>query len=72
VSVVSYRKIFGETIRAWRKKAALSQEKLAEKADLHPTYISRVENGKINISLDAIFRLAKALKTTISNLTKDI
>ena len=41
------------------KKAKLSQEALAEKADLSPVYISRVECGKENISVDAAMRICQ-------------
>jgi hypothetical protein len=39
------RKELGANIRTFRKKAGLSQERLAEKAELHPVYISQVECG---------------------------
>jgi predicted transcriptional regulator len=39
------RKELGANVRSFRKKAALSQERLAEMADLHPAYISQVERG---------------------------
>ena len=40
------RKIIGEAIRKHRKEAWLTQEKLAEKADLHPVYVGEVERGE--------------------------
>ena len=40
----------------------MSQEKLAEKAALHPVYVSAVERGAKTISVDALLRMAKALK----------
>ncbi len=67
-----HRRIFGEAMRNQRKKAGCSQEKLAEKADLHPTYISRVENGATNISLDTMIRIAKSLRIKVNDLTRDI
>ena len=54
-------RLFGRNLRAARQRAALSQEALAEEADLHPTYIGLVERGQRNISLVSIERLAKAL-----------
>ena len=65
-----YRKFLGETIRAYRKEAGLSQEKLAEKAELHPVYVSTVERGAKNISMDALVRIAKALKVRVQDLVK--
>jgi transcriptional regulator with XRE-family HTH domain len=57
-----------EAIRGFRKQAGLSQEKLAEKADLHPVYISTVERGTKTISMDALMRIAKALKVRVRDL----
>jgi len=38
-----YRKVFGEAIRAYRKKAGLTQEKLGELADMHHNFVGEVE-----------------------------
>ncbi|HEV2328957.1 MAG TPA: helix-turn-helix transcriptional regulator [Verrucomicrobiae bacterium] len=54
-------KILGDAIRQCRNTAGLSQEKLAEKADLHPVYIGKIERGEQWISLHALLRVAKAL-----------
>ena len=43
--------------------AGLSQEKLAETAGLHPTYVSMVERGIRNPTLDVAARIAKALES---------
>ena len=67
-SVPQHRKVLGETIRGLRKKAGLSQERLAEKAELSPVYISRVECGKENISVDAAMRIAKAVGIRLHDL----
>jgi len=61
-------KKFGDNVRAKREALALSQEKLAELAELDRTYISSVERGIRNISLLSILRIAKALKTTAASL----
>lgn len=55
-------KVFARNLRAARKRAQLSQEALAEKAGLHPTYIGLLEREQRSISLLAIERLAKALR----------
>ena len=62
-----HRKILGDTLREARKAARLSQEVLAEKADLHPVYIGAVERGEKNISVDAIVRVAKALNIPVAH-----
>jgi len=56
-----YRKILGRNVRRFRKKLGMSQEALAEKADMHWTYISGVERAKYNLSLNSLVRIAKAL-----------
>jgi len=68
--VPKYRRILGENIRARRKRAGLSQEKLAEKAELHPVYISAVERGAKTISMDALMRIAKALRVQMQQLVR--
>lgn len=64
------RLLFAKNLRAIREQNYLSQEKLAELADLHRTYISSVECGARNISIDNIERLADALKTDIREFLK--
>jgi transcriptional regulator with XRE-family HTH domain len=59
---------FGLAIRQRRHELAISQEELAEKSDLHRTYISDIERGSRNPSLESIERLAKALEIKISTL----
>jgi transcriptional regulator with XRE-family HTH domain len=61
-----HRKIVGDAIREARKAAGLSQEKLAEKANLHPNYIGEVERGEKTISVDALLRIAVSLKVPIT------
>lgn len=53
---------FGKHIAELRKKKGLSQEDLAGLCQLDRTYISGIENGKRNISLTNVFKLAKALE----------
>lgn len=55
-------KVFGDNVKIYRKKLQLSQEKLAEKAHLHRTYISAIECYKRSISLKNIQRIADALE----------
>jgi len=57
----TYRKIVARNVRTFREKLGLSQEALAERADMHWTFISGVERCKYNISLSTIVRIAKAL-----------
>ena len=50
----------------------MSQEQLAEKASLNPKYVSEVECGYVNISLDALMRVAKALNVRLRDLVADL
>ncbi|MDB9317245.1 helix-turn-helix domain-containing protein [Nodularia spumigena] len=65
---------FGQCLRNARKKKGLSQEKLAELANLDRTYISLLERGKRNPSLICITCLCKALDISLPELfqTMDI
>jgi len=62
------RKDIGANVRTFRKKAGLSQENLAEKADLHPVYISQVERGTKAVSVEALWKLSRALHVPMSSL----
>ena len=70
--ILQHRQILGETIRTYRKQAGLSQEKLAEKADLSSVFISHIERGVENISVDALVRIAKALGVRLRDLTAEV
>ena len=61
-------KRFGNKIRELRKEKNLSQEELAEKANLHRTYIGMIERAEKNITLINIEKLAKALNINIKDL----
>lgn len=67
-----YRIALGAAIRKQRLRRHLSQERLSEKADLHPNYIGRVERGEEHVSLIALRRIAKALGTRVRILVRDI
>jgi transcriptional regulator with XRE-family HTH domain len=55
-------------MRAIRERKGISQEKLADLAGLHRTYVSSVERGERNISLLNIERVAKALAIPLAKL----
>lgn len=59
------RSRFATSLRKWRNRRGLSQEELAERADLHRTYISDVERGARNLSLESISKLATALEISL-------
>jgi transcriptional regulator with XRE-family HTH domain len=59
---------FGAAVRARREARRLTQEQVAELAELHVNYLSSVERGERNIGLHNIARLAYALDMTVSAL----
>lgn len=63
---------FGKRIKFLREQLNISQEQLAEIAGLHRTYVSSVERGERNISLENIVKLAQSLKCKPDELLKDI
>ncbi|MEI2713641.1 MAG: helix-turn-helix transcriptional regulator [Nocardioides sp.] len=63
-----HRRAFGDRVRELRLDRGLSQEQLAELADLHRTYVGSVERGERNVSLDAITALAEALGCEVRDL----
>ncbi len=66
---IEYR--FGRAIRRRRRELDLSQEELAERAELHRNYVSGIETGTRNPSLKNIEKLAKALDISIARLFTD-
>jgi len=62
----------GLRIKELRKAKGLSQEQLALKAEIDRTYMTSVENGKRNISIQNIEKIIKALETTFEEFFKGI
>lgn len=50
----------------------MTQEQLGERADLNPKYIGEVERTEKTISVDALSRVAKALKVRVRDLVRDV
>lgn len=59
---------FGNRLKSLRKEKALSQEELALKSGLNRPYISGIEQGKRNVSLEVMEKLAEALGVEIGEL----
>ncbi|HZF82823.1 MAG TPA: helix-turn-helix transcriptional regulator [Burkholderiaceae bacterium] len=68
----SLRRRFGSRIRELRMASGMTQEEFAEKCGFARTYMSRVETGGANPSLDAIHTLATALKLPLSAVFADL
>ncbi len=54
--------VIANNVRGFRKRLSFTQEKLAEYANLHPTYVGDIERNDANISIATLKKLAKALK----------
>lgn len=63
---------FGHNVRALRQKLDLSQEALADLAELHRTYISSLERGERNVSLLNIVKIARSLGVQAGELLKGV
>jgi len=59
---ITTQKEFGNKLRKLRLEKNLTQEELADKASLHPTYIGQSERGLRNVTLSTLYKLSKALK----------
>ncbi|MBN3802179.1 helix-turn-helix transcriptional regulator [Paraburkholderia sp. Ac-20336] len=65
------QRLFAANMRRIRKAKELTQEKVAEAADLHPNYVSSVERGERNISICNIERIARALNVPMAALVAE-
>ena len=66
--MIDIKKQLGQKIRELRQRKGYSQEKLASKAGLHRTYMSDIERGERNVSVENIEKIAKALSVKSSDL----
>ena len=64
--------MIGDAIRTYRKKAGLTQEKLAEAVNLNPKYLGEIERGEKIISIEALLRIAKAVKIPIRDFFRGV
>ena len=63
---------FGQAVRRLWLEQKISQEELAERCNLHRTYISDIELGKRNVSLENIERIATALERSLPDFFKEV
>ncbi|MDQ1910548.1 helix-turn-helix transcriptional regulator [Paenibacillus sp. GD4] len=64
----TFRKLIGQRIKTLRKEKGLTQEKLADKAQLTYQYVGAVERGARNISMDSLERIICALGVEFDQL----
>jgi transcriptional regulator with XRE-family HTH domain len=65
------RIVFGTRLRQLRKWRGLTAEQLAEQAQLHRTYVVRLENGQVSPGFDSLWALADALELRLADLVGD-
>jgi len=68
----NFVKIFGAKLKEHRKKQGFSQEAVAEKAGIHRTYVSAIENGKTDLSLSIAEKVANALGKKLSDVIAEV
>ena len=66
------KQLLGNRIRSLRKEAKLSQEQFALKINMDRTYFASVEQGKRNISIENIYKIATGLGVSLEELFKDM
>ncbi len=66
--MASAQKAFGKAVRRLRREAGFSQERFAQAAGIHRTFMGEIERGDTNVSLDTITRIAKSLRMSVSEL----
>ena len=57
----------GERIKILRRKLGISQEELADRAEIHRTYIASLEVGKRNVSIITLEKVVNALEVSLSD-----
>jgi transcriptional regulator with XRE-family HTH domain len=65
------RKRLGRRVKALRKAKGWTQEELASRSNLHPTYIGGIERGERNVGFDNLLKIANALREHPSALFDD-
>jgi len=71
-SVPTHRRILADNIRGFRRRAKFTQEKLAEKSGLSVVFLSLLENGHRNASVDSLLHIARSLNITVEDLVRGI
>ncbi|MEZ9291240.1 helix-turn-helix transcriptional regulator [Vibrio lentus] len=62
----------GSKLREVRKEKGISQDKLALLADIDRSYVGRIERGEVNITLEKVYGLARALECNVVELLPDL
>lgn len=70
LQIMEIKKRFGLAVKTQRQAASISQEELAMRIDADQAYVSRIEAGQMNVTLETAQQIANALETDISALLK--
>ena len=70
--ILPHRKLIGDSIRRFRRDAKLTQESLAERAELNLKCLGEIERGEKVISIEALMRIAKAVKMPVADFLRGI
>lgn len=62
------RRQLGKAIADWRKKKSLTQEELAEAADINVSYLAKIENGYVNTTVRYLIKIARAMRLQVRDL----
>ena len=68
ISLLDYKSLFAERIKAYRKLRNLTQEQVGERAGLSYKHIGQIERQEVNPSLEAMAKIAKALEVHLCEL----
>ncbi|PPI82609.1 transcriptional regulator [Marinobacter maroccanus] len=66
------RRRFGENLRAIRKARGFSQEHLAHAAGIDRSYLGKVERGEVNLTIEKLYLLSKAIRCSPKDLIPEI
>ena len=58
----------GKALKNIRLEKGMTQEFLAEKVGIHPTYVGKLESGKNNVSIKMLFKISRALGVKLSDI----
>jgi CheY-like chemotaxis protein len=72
MGTIDFKQLLGMAIKTYRNSLGISQEELAHRAGLHRTYLSDLERGTRNPSIESIEKLAGALQVSISRLFESV
>lgn len=65
-----WKQVVGTNIRKWRLERGLSQEEVAYRVDITPSYLGQIERGRRNVTIEVTGRIAEALGVEIEELLR--